>query len=510
MDFLWGTVMNDDRPTLPIYTTHMSYRVPIQMNGQFLDISPVTINMRKYIEPFVAYTYDHRLRRYIADRAYVAQSNNYMWLHLPYYDLNRFISVLETNDIPYKCIPLPPQEGSDISFEIASWFSPKDDRQAKAIQHLTTSNDALRGLAIQTGGGKTATVIKTLSVLQKRSLITMSRNIKQWVSEIKKFTDLTDDDIYVLQGGASILSLMETIDVSRFPKIIIGSNRTLKQWCDGQKGYESIAPFTDICTLFDIGIRVIDEAHLNFHANLVMDLKMNPMITMPLTATFDVNDRKIKMIFDRYYPSEIRFGENDYRRYVDIYAYGYTTGYNDIPLRRMKTQEGYNHSRFEAWLLKNISKFAYIYENVYRVIIDSHYMNIRHTDDKMLIFCSTRQMCSRIADMIQEDYPNEICGAYLGETDESVLDDWSIIVTTYLSGGVGTDIKNLRTVLVTISMGSRPANEQILGRLRELPDRTPQFVYVYHKGIPNQVVHAKTRHNIYYPLAKTFHHMSLP
>lgn len=495
---------------LPIYTTHMSYRIPIRNNGRYLDADPITINIRQYVEPFVTYIYDRRLRYYVADRAYVTPSHNYRWLHIPRYDLPRFTALLTDNTIPYEVIPLSGQDGADISFDMASWFAPKDDRQAKAIDHLTTSTDPLRGLAIQTGGGKTATVIKTLSVLQKRTLITMSRNIKQWVSEIKKFTNLDDDDIYVIQGGASIVSLLESIDVSCFPKIIIGSNKTLKQWCDNNRLYQDIPPFTEICSLFDIGIRVIDEAHLNFHANLIMDLQMNPATTIPLTATFDVTDRKVKTIFDRYYPPEIRFGENDYRQYVNIYAYGYTTGYNDVPLRRMKTQEGYNHSRFEAWLLKNITKLAHIYENVYRVIIDSHYMNIRTPEDKMMIFCSTRQMCRRLADMIQDDYPNEICGAYLGETDESVLEDWSIIVTTYLSGGVGTDVKNLRTVLVTISMGSRPANEQILGRLRELPDRAPEFVYVYHKGIPNQVNHATTRHSIYRPLAKTFCHMSLP
>ena len=503
-------VVKESPPKVPIYTTHMSYRVPMKNAGKLLDAYPISINIRKYIEPFVTYVYDRRIHRYVVDRAYVTSSSNYTWLHMPYYDLPRFISILKENDIPYRCIALSPQQGADVSFDMASWFSPKDERQAKAIHHLTTNDDPLRGLAIQTGGGKTATVIKTLSVLQKRALITMSRNIKQWVSEIKKFTNLTDDDIYVLQGGASIITLLETIDTSRFPKIIIGSNKTLKQWCDQQGGYEDIPPFTDICSLFDIGIRVIDEAHLNFYSNLIMDLQINPAITIPLTATFDVNDRKIKTIFDRYYPERIRFGENDYRRYVDIYAYSYITGYNDVPLRRLKTQEGYNHSRFEAWLLKNVSKLAHIYENVYRVIIDSHYINIRQPEDKMLIFCSTRQMCRCIANMIQDDYPDEKCGAYLGETDESVLDDLSIIVTTYLSGGVGTDIKNLRTVLLTISMKSRPANEQILGRLRELPDRTPEFVYIYHKGIPNQVDHATARHSIYRPLARKFTHTEIP
>ena len=494
---------------MPIYTTHMSYRVPIRDNGVYLNSASRTINMRRFVEPFVTHTFDNRSRQFVVDRAYVCATHNRAWLHLPYYDLPRMEEMLVKNDIPYDLHPVSPVAGADIGFTMAPWFQPKDARQEASIRYLTTDTTPLRGLAIQTGGGKTATVIKTLSVLKKRTLITMSRNIDQWVSEIKKFTDLTDDDIYVIKGGASVIDLIENIDVVYSPKVIVGSIKTLRQWSEPTLPYADVPPFQNICELFNIGIRVIDEAHLNFHANLMLDLQMNPAITIPLTATFDVTNIKVKGIFDQYYPSTIRFGENDYRRYVDIYSYGYITGYNDVPIRKFKTREGYNHARFEAWLLKHPDKFAQIYQTAYRPVVESHFLNIRTSEDKLLIMCSTRQMCHTLAETLQDDYPDEQCGVYLSETDDAVLDELSIIVSTYLSSGVGTDIKNLRTVFVTISMSSRPANEQILGRLRELKDRTPVFVYVYHKGIPSQVMHAQSRHAIYKPRAKGFYHGTL-
>lgn len=351
----------------------------------------------------------------------------------------------------------------------------------------------------------TASLLMGLSRIGKRSLIVLPGFIEQWQRAIDQFTLLSTKDVYLVQGQQSVFKLMAGIDKTIFPKVILGSIGTLRNYCLDKESFVNCPSFDLLCERWQIGVRATDEIHLNFHANLMMDLRLTPAVTVCLTATFDNSKSTIKAIFDGHYPVTMRYGEDTYHRYVEIYAVAYRTGVGDIPVWAYKGEKGYSHIKWEAWLLtKGRTKLRQITESVYMPLVWAHYMHRRQEGEKCLILCDTTDMCRFFLRECQHNFPDLRSAIYIGETEDVVLDESDLIISTLKSAGTARDIKNLLTVLVTSSVRSDPLNKQMLGRLRVLPNRDPQFVYTANLSIPNHVMHAQERAVLFRPLAKTF------
>lgn len=356
----------------------------------------------------------------------------------------------------------------------------------------------------------TASLLMSLSRIGLRSMIVLPGLIEQWQRAIGQFTMLTEDDVYLIQGQQSVFKLMSGIDKRIFPKIILCSISTLRNYALDKEGFVNCPNFDQLCDVWNVGVRVTDEIHLNFHANLLMDLRLTPANTICLTATFDNSKPDIKTIFDSHYPVTMRYGENVYHRYVDVYAYAYSTGVGDIPIKAYKGEKGYSQIRWETWLLKQgRHKLRQITEDVYMPLIRAHYIHRKLADEKCLILCDTVEMCRFFLRECQQNFPECNSAIYISETEDSVLDTAQIIISTPKSAGTGRDIKNLLTVVTTTSVRSAPANEQALGRLRVLPGREPHFVYAYNTSISSHISHAHERSVIFRPLAKAFHAIKL-
>ena len=94
---------------------------------------------------------------------------------------------------------------------------------------------------------------------------------------------------------------------------------------------------------------------------------------------------------------------------------------------------------------------------------------------------------------------------YVGGTDDDVLKQYNIIATTAQRAGVGTDVKQLRTVINTISMKSEPLVRQLRGRLRKLPDgTTPLFIEITDEAINSQRIHSFVRRKFHRKQAKSY------
>jgi superfamily II DNA or RNA helicase len=291
--------------------------------------------------------------------------------------------------------------------------------------------------------------------------------------------------------------LLLQIDKTIFPKVILCSLGTIRAYTLADEAYENYPPFTEICDRLKVGIKVIDEAHLNFFLTLMVDLQTNAAVNIALTATFDRGDHQVKQIFDAHYPRLMRFGENNLKKYVDIYSYSYSLG-GALPSKAYITPQGYNHSKLEDYLIRRVpQKLKYIFDSTYKPAIYAHYVNVRKPGQRLLILCSTVAMCQWIKDRLVQDLPPEDnfkIALYTSETDDSVLSQFDIIVSTPGSAGTGTDIKDLLTVFMTLATSSDNMNKQSLGRLRELPNGdTPVYAYAWCRDIAKHVSYQEVR-----------------
>lgn len=501
--------MFNDTP-VEVYTTSLSYRFHTTPGGEILCGNGKTgtgVFLKGFFSCFDELSWNRIWKQYVVVRKYRYYDNEQRLAYFPKYDLDRFLTFLTLNGLRYRIIPITPCPGKDIIVPMIDTFKPKDERQAKAIDHLINSKTSVRGLSLMAGGGKTATAIRTVSALGKRTMIFCSGLVEQWTEAILKFTKLSESEIYIIKGRESIDLLLKEIDKTIFPSFIVCSIKTASLWANRFNEYEHLPNFDRVCNLFNVGIRIVDEAHLNFYANYIADLRMNAAVTILLTATFDKTQPEIKIIFDNHYPKSIRHGEGDIDKYVDVKCYEYDIAYpGGLPSKFYKSDRGYSQIKLESWLLgKGKLYLDEIYETVYKVIIDTNYAEVRDTGEKLLVLCATGDMCRFVRDRIAEDYPDRSVAVYMSEHSDDVYKDNDIIVSTPGSAGTGRDIPMLRTCLVTISVRSAPLNIQMLGRLRKLlSGNTPIYAYTVCLSIPAQRKHAQVREEIYRNRALTF------
>ena len=90
--------------------------------------------------------------------------------------------------------------------------------------------------------------------IKKRSMIVVDQEkiMLQWRDEFIKFTNLTEDDIYLISGRSSVDALMKKKKSEIRYKVIIAMHQTL-----GSLEKE----VTDLYEHCKIGVNVFDEAH---------------------------------------------------------------------------------------------------------------------------------------------------------------------------------------------------------------------------------------------------------
>lgn len=493
-------------PVVPITVSHLGFRVKV--SRQHAVLAGTNVSLTNYVRRYNETQWDSRNRRLLVMRQYRHYDTAREMLYLPRCDLQLFLDFLTEYGVSGEIDVVPPCLGSPVDIQIRPEFPDKDVFQTQAIASVTT-DDPLSGIAAPPGGGKTYAAIKALSILGRRSLITVAGLTEQWVRAIRKFTTLGEDDVYLIQGADSLRRLHDQIDKTLFPKIIVASIPTLRPYAQDPEVEALYSDFDSLMHHLNVGVRVIDEAHLNFHANYICDLRLNPAKTIVLTATFDNARPDVKKIFDTHYPPEIRFGEGKFDRYADVYAYEYGTGRNDTPHHRFKTPQGYSHVKFEMWLLKHPIKMEQAWAK-WRYPISANYDNIRAPGERALLLFATRAMCEEVQKRITAEYPHLTNTLYMQEHDDDVLERYDVIISTIKKAGTGRDIGKLRTAIAYISIDSSPTNLQVFGRLRKLPDGTvPEFAFLYHRDIPAQVRHADKRRAVLQGRARKYYAQSL-
>ena len=490
-----------------IEVTPLSYRIKVHQNGQLIG---TYLNLGKHLRKFEHTTWDRRLFRMVLQRRYVYYNKDTQTLYVPRFDLDAFCRLLEENSINYKIVHLPLQEGKSVDIRLKDGVYDRSEQQTAAIKFLTTHNGSLRGLSSTTGFGKTYCAVKTVSIIGRRAMFCVMGLVDQWKNAIFQFTELTEEDVYIIKGAQSMKTLLTEIDKTLFPKIIIASIGTIRNYALNDETYEEFPPFTDIFDILRVGVKGIDEAHLSFHATLMIDLQTNAEINIALTATFLRTEQQVAAIFDAHYPRLIRFGENEFTRYIEIYSYSFSAG-GIIPQKAYMTAMGYNHSKLEEWLLRKDKKILdYIFRTVYSPAIFGHYINRKRVGQRLLIICSSVVMCEWFYQKLSTVLPKEenlSIVIYIEGVEDDVLSTYDIIISTPKKGGTGRDIKDLRTVLMTVATGAETTNLQSLGRLRELRSTgdTPIYIYTWCRDIRQHNTYHQSRKLIYSERGREFH-----
>lgn len=376
-----------------------------------------------------------------------------------------------------------------------------DDRQEECSCIMVDHPDHLYIVDDYIVTHNTVCSVATASRIGKPTLIITSGLLSQWWKEILSKSTLKKHEIWFIQGADSLKKLFEAKEEYK-PKMIIASTRTFFMYVTRQKlPYIEFPTVDEFVKRFGIGVKIVDEAHMNFHANLTIDLLTNIEHNLYLSATFERSNKDGARIFNKVFPAEVKFGEHLQTKHARACMIGYTLG-REIPDRAYLTKEGYNQALYEIHIGRDKNLRYEYYRKVLNTTIEQYYLPNRKPGQKCMFICMTTGTMKGIATHIRYKYPHLNTITFSGDDDDDLITpDVDVVVSTIKKSGTGRDIRGLKVCANLMSFKSSPLSKQVFGRLRPIPDEVPIFLDFYNANIPRHVEHAEVRRQIYMKLA---------
>lgn len=361
---------------------------------------------------------------------------------------------------------------------------PRDDIQINSIAFLTgegkfkyTKEYSQLSLNLDTGDGKTYCVIASLCLLKcKAIIITHTENIKeQWLKSISKFTSIDKRRICNLSGTKVLEDVY--LEGSDAYDIFLVNHGTLKQY--GKKyGWDKM---NDLFKKLKVGIKVFDEAHIEFKSILKVDLHTNVYKTFYITATLARTDVSEDRVYKLSFKNIAKFGYETRgikRKHIKYIAIKYNSKPTYEDQLSIKGPKGFNRN---AYIDYEIDK-GLIFE-VIKYVMET----FKDVEGKCLILSSKINSSEIIADKVREWYPEKdlkVFHSKMSKADKEGYKDADIISTTPQSCGTGFDCPGLRYNIMTEPYNAEITAQQVAGRLREIPDEYTYHIELIDIGFP--------------------------
>lgn len=343
----------------------------------------------------------------------------------------------------------------------------KDERQLEILKFILgkekyayTLSKSQLSVNSSTGSGKTFVTVASICFSGARTIIITSsiQWLEQWKARILEYTPLTDKQIYMIAGNASINKLYCRNPLD-YP-IFLASHSTIKSYGD-RNGWDKVE---ELFKYLQCSMKVYDEAHLYFDNMAKIDFHSNTKKTLYLTATPARSSKEENTIYQLYFkniPSISLFDENTdpHVNYVSIHFNSHPSPYD---IQRCKNKYGFDRIKYESYLVQRPQ-----FLNLVTVLIDM----VINKNGKILIYIGTNEAIKVVYDHICYEFP--FLAPYVGiytsmtkEDKESHLHK-KIILSTTKSCGAASDIYDLRcTINLAEPFRSAVLAQQTLGRCR--------------------------------------------
>lgn len=375
-------------------------------------------------------------------------------------------------------------------------------KQLPLIEYLLAEGNS-KVLTAQTGLGKTRIGLWGVERIGHRTvLIIKGMYIPKWIKDIEEAFETKPGDIIAVQGSKALATVMELALADELKaKFIIISVRTMAMYLkdydlhkDRSKEYP-IVPHKFYEKL-KVGIRMIDEVHQEFHANYRIDLYTHVVKSISMSATLDSDDPFINRMYEVSWPRPTRAPEVEYDKFIAVRCLWYTLT-QPHRIRCTTIFKQYNQTKFEQSILRD-KGMTQRYIEMIAGIVQEAFIKVREPGQKMMVFCGTVDMCTRVTARLRELHSSLTVNRYVAEDAYEQLLNADIVVSTVLSAGTAVDVPNLRVTLMTNALNSKQANVQVLGRTRRLkdwPDVTPEFYFLAARELDKHIQYARDKEN---------------
>lgn len=383
---------------------------------------------------------------------------------------------------------------------------PRNEIQRQALSFLHTSvNDRKkeRLLALATGTGKTFVTISFISQAKRKPFIVVDQIglADQWAREFLTHTDLQADEIKILSGKTSV---EEAIENPEKYKVFIAIHKTLNMLLN-----EDLNSINKLMNKLEIGIRVFDEAHVNFKNVCMIQSLSNVEYTIFLTAT----PSRSNFLDDKLYGKVFRLipffnGKHiENEKYQTVFL-GRFDSHPSLDVKEtIKTKRGLNIPRWSKHILND--GYEYYINSLYKLIdVFKLMINKKQT----VIYLPTIELIEKTVESLEEHYPDIDVGMYVGKIPENKRLDvlkQQFIVTNEKIFGRAMDVETLEFVITYLPLSSPIITEQILGRLRYHEGKLQVLIDMTDGGFQECKTQSYSRKRVYKQKAKIIKEFNL-
>lgn len=354
-------------------------------------------------------------------------------------------------------------------------YLPRDEVQKEALRFMIGRDEYRNNVSksqlcvnLSTGKGKTYLSIATLVYLSIRGIVIASRLdwLNQWKDRTLEYTDMNTKDIYVISGSANISRLLRMTEsqLSRY-KLFLVTHDTLYSYANNH-GWESIG---ELFQYLKIGIKIYDEAHLNFDNICMIDFYTNVYKTYYLTATPGKSQEREDMIYQlafRNVPSIDLFDEDNdpHTSYIALF---YTSNPSPMQISACKNKYGLDRNKYTNYVCEQEEYYMLL-----TVLMDLSNKLVPDMSKQILIYIGTNRAIKITYDWLIQNYPelNGNIGIYtsiVSTEEKAIARKKRIILSTTKSAGEALDIKDLQlTIALAEPYCSKIISKQSLGRTR--------------------------------------------
>lgn len=375
-------------------------------------------------------------------------------------------------------------EYKEMNFEYEEVISPRNNEQIDVInfiagihEHSQNSTANQLFLVKAPGFGKTFCSGVGLCLFKAKTLIIIHRESlrTQWVNSLYNMSGLSDKEVHEIKDSEEVYRIAHDQHDYDYD-VYLMTHATFRA---GIKRLSSISEASNITKNLGIGLKIIDEAHLEFRDTLIMDFCFNVRRNLYLTATDGRSSKEENSIFRHvfsnavYYKPSMLLSSNTPQKWVEYITVEINTNCKpNIYKYKVAGGRGMNPASYGKWVIAYDKKKKHF--KVCRDIIRMIYENDPHA--KVILFMPLIELCDECEyfikkelnydDTFEYDLNVKTINSHNSKSENEKNKKADVIVTTISSCGTGTDVPGITDIICCSPFVSKITAEQVFGRIR--------------------------------------------
>lgn len=310
---------------------------------------------------------------------------------------------------------------------------------------------------------------KTLIIMHRESL----RN--QWISSLYNMQGLSSKEVHEITTSEELYDIAHNQHGYDYD-IYLMTHATFRA---GLRRINNISDAMNITKNLGIGLKIIDEAHLEFRNTLMIDFVCNVKRNVYITATDGRSAKEENSIFRHVFANTLFYKPsglltNDMpKKWVEYYTVTLNTECKpNIYRYRVAGGRGMNPASYGKWVIAYDKKQRHF--KCCRDLLKIVYKDDPHA--KVLLFMPLIDLCSECAyfltrslnydDTFDYDLDIRTINSQNSKADNERNKKADVIVTTIPSCGTGTDLPGITTIISCSPYVSGITCSQVFGRIR--------------------------------------------